>query len=229
MHLSSYTGHRVLADLVITVLLKASRKLVNLEQGGGYDEMTTLPPPVFKDNFQAERESCILGPQLKNAEVSRNGFEWINDQKDPTKPPKWGWTAYEPNSEIALKISTLDALNSSNSLVSLSIGYLRSYEQMGNFKVSCPSLSCSCSSQIFTGHDSTRKVSQMAIGSMRVSTDANCIVKIQSLNETMSGKHKVKIKALVIGESKHQGALSDNLSEQLQGSMEKIAQFQPGG
>jgi hypothetical protein len=232
MHLSGHTGHRVLADLVIEIILKASRRLLFNRSSTKEDEAISdihLPPPVFKGNYEAGRESCVVGQHLLEAATSKKGFEWVNDQSNPKKPAKWGWTAYEAGSEVNIKLSTVPGpatgeqdLDVTSSLVSVSIGYLSSYEQMGKFRVSC--LNCSCSNYTFSGHDQSRHVSQMTIGQMRVSAHPACTLHIQALSDTASGKHKVKILALVISESmvSSLGAvtgLSDTLSEQLEGSL----------
>lgn len=198
-HLSSLNGHRLLADLVIALFHRISRKLAVVPWQGGAEDAAAagespLPPPIFPGNFEKKNEVCIVGENLLKAVVAKKGFEWINDQVDPAKPAKLGWTAYEPGAEISLVVNS--GLNQSSS--TLSIGYLVSYEKMGTFSVSCSS--CECDRTVIDGHEQSRKVSQMSVAHIKISSHSNCTVHIQTLSQTKSGENKVKINALMLGD-----------------------------
>ena len=189
-----------MADLVIAALLRASRKLLAVpwRENGPEKEalMAPLPPPIFPRNTAAEHETCIVGDNLLKALISKKGFDWINDRKESLLPPKMGWTAYDPEAEITLKLP----LNK-NETSTLSIGYLTSYEQMGSFKITCSS-GCSCEPKICEGHEASRKVSQVSVATVSISSTPggqDCNINILSLSQTKGGKHKVKITALILG------------------------------
>ena len=184
-----------MADLVIALLHRVSRKLmiVPWHQGSEEGVDTDLPPPIFPGNFEKRNEVCIVGENLLKAVVKKKGFEWVNDQLDPQKPSKFGWTAYEPLAEISLKIDSDSSVSSST----LSIGYLTSYEQMGTFSLSC--LSCECGDTKIDCHYPSRHVSLTSVSRVTISSHPECMVRIQILNETSSGKHKVKINAIILG------------------------------
>ena len=214
-HVGSLNGHRLLADLVIAVFHRVAKKLLVVprqeeqgHEGQGQERATAfrLPPPIFPLNFELAKEMCIVGERLLGAVLSKMGFEWINDQPDPAKPAKLGWTSYDPGSEISFKIDWY--LNQSS--FTLSIGYLVSYENMGTFIVSC--LSCECEKQTFDGHDSSRRVSQMSVANLRVSArHPECKINILVSSESRSGKHKVKIAALML-QSGDEGSLDPSLA-----------------
>ena len=84
-----------------------------------------------------------------------------------------------------------------NMKVSLGIGYLRSYEQMGQALVSCVS-GCTCEPKRIDGHNPASTASQEFWEYVPVTQSERCVVKIESLAETNSGQNKVKVTSLLL-------------------------------
>ena len=81
--------------------------------------------------------------------------------------------------------------------VSLGIGYLRSYERMGQAIISCVS-GCTCETRGLEGHNPASAASQEFWEYVPVTQSAHCVFKIESLAETRSGQNKVKVTSLLL-------------------------------
>ena len=81
--------------------------------------------------------------------------------------------------------------------VTLGIGYLKSYEHMGQASVSCVS-GCMCKQTLFDGHNPASTASQEFWAYVPVTQSEQCVFKVQSLGETKSGQNKVKVTSLLL-------------------------------
>ena len=81
--------------------------------------------------------------------------------------------------------------------VSLGVGYLRSYERMGQALVSCIS-GCTCDPKGIDGHNPASTASQEFWGYVPVTQSERCVFKIESLDKTNSGQNKVKVTSLLL-------------------------------
>jgi hypothetical protein len=217
LHFTSVNGHRAMSELIIGLLVHASRQLLVAHDHTAEDQtgIEALPPPIFKGNEAPRSETCLVGEALKASSVNAKGFNWVNEAR-PDQLPKWGFTGFKSGSELKIKIAT-DVLvdlstpaNESQPLpnVTLSVGYLSSYDPiMADFEVYCES-GCLCERRVFEGLDKSRKVSQMAMRQIEVSPSPDCIIGIKIKGALESSRLpeckvgcKVKIGAMVLEDS----------------------------
>lgn len=221
-HFGSINGHRALTELLIEIIVHASKQLLNEPEIDEAVVSEALPPPIFEGNFAPRSETCLLGDSLKNAALSeRPGFNWTNEQRDPKKPPKWGWTGFGGGAELKLNISTnighsiqspnqpMDAQKKPPDLVSLSIGFLTSYDPiMAEFEVTCVA-GCICDRNVLNGLDGSRQVSQLSMKKIMVSQSELCIVSIRVIGAPAAPDCKERCKAKIGAIVLEEGTFSD--------------------
>ena len=162
-----------------------------------------LPPPIFTDNHAPKSETCLVGESLNNSVLQNmSGFNWTNEQRDPKKAPKYGFTGFGGGSEVRFNISTNVSL--SQRPVSVTLGYLTSYDPiMAEFEVLCLS-GCTCERSVFDGLDGSRQVSQLTMKRLQVSQSESCVLSIKIMGAPASpdckDRCKKKIGALVVEE-----------------------------
>ena len=202
-HYSEHTGHRAMSDLVIGLLLHASRQILihpkeDTEIDGGIPPLPEIA--IWKENnaISTTVESCLVGEPLREAAVETIGYRWVNEAA-ATNGSKWGWTSLEKDAKLSIKVSTdVDGKASkSQRNVSVAIGFLKSYEKMGQFEARCGG-GCICDKLLLDGHDPSRHVSLLEITKFQVSQSPSCIITIGTLKTTSSSGHKVKIGTLVV-------------------------------
>ncbi|GFR52534.1 hypothetical protein Agub_g15107 [Astrephomene gubernaculifera] len=255
MHPSGLTGHRVLSELVIAMLLHAARSLEARPWRQSEEEhiRAPLPRPMIpriganysvsegwqRGASQQQQEDgegdegggygqldrCLLGDNLRAAAVEAQGFEWLNEGRNP-QAPKWGFTATAPGSHITFQPLGLDtpassALNGTAVAAASTTGasappvsvlvilaYLRSYENMGVAEVSClGGAGCMCGGSAdgavvlrLDGHWAQR-TSQLQLGCFPALLAPGCRVRVRVAAESSSGKHKVKLGGLIVSHS----------------------------
>lgn len=219
-HYTSINGHRALAELLIEIVVHASRQLLNDLRIDEKVINEALPPPIFKGNYAPRTETCLLGNSLRTAVAETSGFNWANEQREKNKSPKWGWTGFGSGSELKINISTSIGQNQTNdsqpAQVSLSIGYLASYDPiMAEFELICLS-GCVCERAVFDGLDGSRKVSQLTMKKVLLTQSEQCIISIKILGggtptPECKERCKVKIGALVLEEGLSSSVDGDKL------------------
>ena len=219
-HFTSVNGHRAMSEQIIGILLHASRQLLlhnEVDHEGSNSNLDPLPPPIFKGNEATPHETCLVGDGLRKSVVETKGnFSWLDEARKEQRP-KWGFTGFGSGSELKIKLATsldLPKTNESSNnqteppIVTISVGYLTSYDPvMADFEVSCVS-GCSCRSWTFEGLDTSRKASQISMRQIEVSQSPECIISIKIKgNQTGSTpveckeRCKVKIGAMVVEDS----------------------------
>ncbi|KAG2493702.1 hypothetical protein HYH03_008216 [Edaphochlamys debaryana] len=129
--------------------------------------------------------------------VHKSGFEWVNEGKS-VHSPKWGFVSEVPGSELRILVSTKTEHEARKDNVLVELGYLRSYENVGRFKVKCVE-GCACENTTLDGlHD--QKNSQTFLHSLSVSQAERCVISITVLPDSSTGKHKVKITGVMVSE-----------------------------
>jgi hypothetical protein len=202
-HFTAENGHRVMFELLLGLLLHTSRQLLAQPHNELSDDgpWTGLPEiAIFQENavsLSASAETCLVGKPLRRAAFVTKGFEWINEAA-AKNGSKWGFTSFEKDSELSIKMSTDMGGGKASKHVSVVLGYLRSYEKMGIFAVQC-SAGCICDKQLIDGHDPSRHVSTLQMHKFQVISESpSCTFTISTQPNSNSGSHKVKIGALVL-------------------------------
>jgi hypothetical protein len=202
-HFTSINGHRTISELVIEILIHTSAQLLNQPEIDERVVSDPLPPPIFTNNYAPRSETCLIGSSLKVAALpDMTGFNWTNEQRDPKKAPKLGYTGFGGGSELRFNVSTNISL--AQQPVSITLGYLTSYDPvMAELEVTCQS-GCTCEGSVFNGLDSSRQVSQLTMKRFTVSQSEHCILSIKIIGAPASPdckeRCKVKIGALVVEE-----------------------------
>ena len=84
----------------------------------------------------------------------QGSWKWVNEAKQGSKQPKWGYTSSTVGDAVTLRVTrrkaaaSLLGLGTSNSSVLVGLGVLKSYKGMGAAAVACTQ-GCTCSPQIF--------------------------------------------------------------------------------
>ncbi|GIL76842.1 hypothetical protein Vretimale_8688 [Volvox reticuliferus] len=154
MHPSGLTGHRVISELIVGLLLSVARGLVTRPWRPSEEEQVAaaLPAHMIPDNYDTNLDICLMGENFRASAIDVQGFEWLNEGRDPLAP-KWGYTASTPNASIVFTITHGITTNDTDTAprspkhrrasVLVILAYLRSYENMGVAAVSC-SGGCVC-------------------------------------------------------------------------------------
>ncbi|KAG2447186.1 hypothetical protein HYH02_007929 [Chlamydomonas schloesseri] len=199
VHPDGNTGHRVMGELAAQLVLDAWAQVssgYNISAEDVARINKPLPPPMLAYNFESRSDKCFIGPALQQTVVGRQGFEWINEGKT-AKLPKWGYIAETPGAEIKFKVNT-NSTTVRRQELTVELGYLRSYENMGKAVVSCEG-GCKCTPWTLEGHHDQRNT-QTFLHGWRVSQADECIIVVKVLEASNSGKHKVKISGLMVSE-----------------------------
>lgn len=208
IHPDGETGHRVLADLAIYLVM---RTIEQLNQGPPGPEVAAavqqpIPPPMMPGNYESYGEKCVIGMFFVHAVTEDSGFKWIDENKGANGRQKYGYISTEPGSRLSVKVDTTAGIQTSDAAnMTVELLYLRSYEHMGKASVACTS-GCSCSKKILDGHQSERS-SQLHVLTVLVSQSPACVITVTVLNDTRSGDHKVKLAGVVVSEVPGDGGL----------------------
>lgn len=219
-HFTSVNGHRAMSEQIIGILLHASRQLLlhnEINEEGSNSNLHSLPPPIFKGNEATPHETCLVGDGLRKSVVETIGnFSWLDEARNNQRP-KWGYTGFGSGSELKIKLATSLDLSKTNidsnspsepPKVTISVGYLTSYDPiMADFEVNCIA-GCFCDTSTFEGLDTSRKASQISMRRIKVSQSPECIISIKikghqagSVSGECKERCKVKIGAMIVEDS----------------------------
>ncbi|KAL4856603.1 hypothetical protein ACK3TF_003052 [Chlorella vulgaris] len=196
-------GHGYLADMVSTFLTQIMDDLDRhpLEAADDVAAAAELVPPMYRGNYPAKSNACLMGSQFKPLAVTTEGFAWINE--GTADKPKQGWVATAPGSVLEFDVATdITPGNESfigSASVAAAIVYLSSYEHMGQAEVSCVE-GCTCQSKTLNGH-MTGLGTQQSIMLVELSLAARCRLRVMVLPDTSSGEHKVKVTGIIVSET----------------------------
>ncbi|KAG2429693.1 hypothetical protein HYH02_013951 [Chlamydomonas schloesseri] len=199
LHPDGHTGHRVMGELVAQLVLDAWAQVssgYSLSAEDAAAVAAPLPPPMLEANMESASDHCFIGPALQQTVIHRQSFEWVNEGKNPLLP-KWGYVATIPNADIKFKVNT-KSTGTRTQEVTVELGYLRSYENMGRANVSCEG-GCACKTWTLEGHHDQRN-SQTFLQGFPVSQAEECIIAVRVLETSSTGKHKVKISGVMVSE-----------------------------
>ncbi len=129
--------------------------------------------------------------------MQHDGFTWRSEAPDALTIPdqKWGWIATQPGAVIVFKLDSTHPPGAPDAHSKVGIGYLASYENMGQAAVSCTN--CKCKPKILDGHW-TSHFSLLQVYNLRVSEHKECLIRVKVGRKTNSGGHKVKIASLTM-------------------------------
>ncbi|GIL76843.1 hypothetical protein Vretifemale_6381 [Volvox reticuliferus] len=148
------------SDVIVLLLFIVSnhieyhqfQKLCAQSQSEEEQVAAALPAHMIPDNYDTNLDICLMGENFRASAIDVQGFEWLNEGRDPLAP-KWGYTASTPNASIVFTITHGITTNDTDTAprspkhrrasVLVILAYLRSYENMGVAAVSC-SGGCVC-------------------------------------------------------------------------------------
>ncbi|GIL59876.1 hypothetical protein Vafri_14684 [Volvox africanus] len=209
VHPDGNTGHRVMGEIAAQLVLDVWADVAAGYQLSPEDQQNIdapLPVPMLPDNLESKADKCFIGPAFQRTMIESGGFEWINEGK-AAHLPKWGFVSDVPDTYIKFKINTLSNRTHSDALVTVELGHLRSYENMGRAGVHCEG-GCTCNYLILDGHHPSH-TSQTFPHPFKVTQAEDCVIAVKVLHETGSGKHKVKITGIMVSEDPLPGAFQD--------------------
>ncbi|CAL5223929.1 g6531 [Coccomyxa viridis] len=201
-------GHRYFADLVIGYMQQVLADML-LESALPAASAHRLPPPLFSGNEVQGDAICLKGEDLKGAVVKLTGsWKWVNEAKQGSKQPKWGYTSSSVGDALTLRVSRSKAaapllgFGGGNSTVLVGLGVLRSYKGMGAAAVACTQ-GCTCSPQVFELQHK-QQVSQVywvyLLVSLLSKADCHMTVTVAESADRENGGTKVKVTSLMVSE-----------------------------
>eukprot|EP00775_Hariotina_reticulata_P012114 gene12114-12253_t len=202
VHPDGVTGHRVLAELAITLLQRAVVDLLHnplTDEDKAYINRP-LPAPMLPTNYESLADKCFVGEAFKAKAVVGKpvDWEWVNESH--TLRPKWGYVATRPASVLQLNLNTTASTGNPKHPVLVQIAYLASYEHMGKALVLCTA-GCECDETLINGHHREHN-SQLLLHRVYVSQAEECAMSVTVTDDSDSpGKeHKVKLAAVIVSE-----------------------------
>ncbi|KAK3267497.1 DNA polymerase alpha subunit B [Cymbomonas tetramitiformis] len=173
-----------------------------------------LPIPMY--NFNEARQGdhrCFRSDVLRDIVVDAGGWEYIVEGQPGN--PKPGFISSKPGQIITMKVNTRPVINQNSNptaMMHVSLGYLQSYEHMGRAALSCENCQCEptdgSGSEIWKGgaggwvidaHIELRE-STLGMWFMRVSQHAECLIRLETLEDSSSGENKFKITNVMVSE-----------------------------
>jgi len=106
--------------------------------------------------------------------------------------------------------SELSSAKMDSSIAIVNLLMLKSYAHMGKVKVTCEN--CKCPEMVFNAHDDSRKVSQLGLFTLYPSFHQQCVLIIESLAETTSGEHRLRISGVVVEDRQIDGSTAYNMT-----------------
>mmetsp|Transcript_20365 Transcript_20365/g.61368 ORF Transcript_20365/g.61368 Transcript_20365/m.61368 type:complete len:555 (-) Transcript_20365:1448-3112(-) len=191
-------GHQVLADLVSGFLLSVEAEMITRPVTAAELAEVDLPlmPPVYKDNYATNVQSCFEGQQFKSiVDAGQSaGFTWGHENG------KYGFIGTEVGSYMRFTLNTTreNRVSEGDKDTVVVLSFLASYEHMGQIEVSCQK-GCGCSRYNFDGHWELKET-QLRHLNMKVTESPECLMEFKIKPETNSGEHKVKFAGIVISE-----------------------------
>eukprot|EP00775_Hariotina_reticulata_P005681 gene5681-5919_t len=126
---------------------------------------------------------------------ANSGWQFI-DEGGPGKR-KWGFISTTPGSVLTIKLDTRrssTAQSGQPGRMNVMLSYLKSYVNMGQAVAICKS-GCSCQPQQADGHHTLRQ-STVFLVRLLPTESPDCIIAVELLKNTTSGKHKFKVMML---------------------------------
>lgn len=136
------------------------------KEAASLESQNQLPPPMIPENWESVEDRCLIGDGLHAVVAKKEGFEWQNDLP-AGKRAKWGYISTQPGSAITFKVNTVlpyAQKSGPDTLASVQIAHLRSYQGMGKAMAECSG--CTCTPTEINGHHSD-KVSLMTLTTIR--------------------------------------------------------------
>lgn len=202
IHPDGNTGHRVMAELVVTLLQRGVADLLHspLTEADKAAAAQPLPPPMIPGNWESLSDRCFVGEAFKTKAVIGQpaSWDWVNESR--SLRPKWGYVSTEPGASLQLLLNTTASSGAAQHPVLVQVAYLSSYEHMGKAAVKCVS-GCSCDESEINGYHVDHN-SLLKLHRIYVSQHEECVMAVQVKDETDApdGEHKVKLAAAVVSE-----------------------------
>eukprot|EP00887_Chlorella_sp_A99_P006012 scaffold27.g6012.t1 len=204
------TGHRYLAELLIGLTQTATGGLLAAPWGVAEEAALAepLPPPMIPGNAEKHSTVCMLRKQFGPTVVNASGFSWVNERPQAVNvnQQKWGWVAKVGGATADILLDTRSSDKDSNTSAAGAqelknqalIGYMASYEHMGQARVECVA-NCSCNATQFDALWSVR-ASVMQFHPVLVTQHEACRLRVTVLNETRDpgGGKKIKLSGLIV-------------------------------
>ena len=167
-------GYEVIATVITTFLADATAK-VRRKQQSGDDGM--VPAPLLEEVARLSATShgrCARGDDMRALKTKVVSGEWSFVKRDPRQPrdapDKPGFLSLTAPSVLEMEVGAVRT-------GSLTIGFLRSYdERMGELKAECRS-GCACNATVLNGHHA-RKSSVLVLGMLRVTPSEACTLRL---------------------------------------------------
>ncbi|GIM10433.1 hypothetical protein Vretimale_13985 [Volvox reticuliferus] len=182
VHPDGNTGHRIMGEIAAQLLLDVWADVAAGYQLSPEDKQAMyapLPRPMLPDNLESRADKCFIGPTFQRTMIETDGFEWINEGKS-AHLPKWGYISDVPDKYIKFKINTLSNRTQHDEMVTVELGHLRSYENMGRAGVQCEG-GCTCNYWILEGHHAS-PTSQTFPHPFKVTQAEECIISVKVLH-----------------------------------------------
>ncbi|PRW59533.1 hypothetical protein C2E21_1609 [Chlorella sorokiniana] len=195
-------GQALYADMVIEWMQQTLEDLTLHPLEPADDEEAqeqTLLPPLYKGNFAAKTNTCLMGDQFSAVVKRHKGFAFVDEGK-PGKP-KTGWVATQPGSWLEFDVNTKEAAaEAGQPTIAVAVAHLTSYAHMGQANVTCIT-GCTCPDVTIEGHQPEHH-SQTVLTNVDVSTAEVCRMRVSVLPTSTSpdGEHKVKLSGVVLSE-----------------------------
>lgn len=123
-----------MAELAMHLLQQVDQDL-QINPIGPLDEQAMLdpvPPPMIRGNYESSNDRCFVGPAFVSKCVqSSEGWAWVDEAKNTSRRPKWGFVSTTPKTKLVIKINTTASAGIKEYPVLIQLAYLRSYEHMG--------------------------------------------------------------------------------------------------
>ncbi|KAI3426970.1 hypothetical protein D9Q98_006914 [Chlorella vulgaris] len=203
-------GHMYIAEMVVLHMRRVLEDLHHRPYNAADEAVSSAPlrPPMLRNNWPSQNNSCLVGKLFKQQVVAAKGFEWVNEGTQDK--PKWGYVGKHPNATLRFTVNTATATAAASTEGGVAIDvtqipthvgvlYLRSYQGMGMFELSCVA-GCTCEPFKLDGWMEF-KASQEYHAAWPVSRSEKCVIEARILNETTtSGDHKAKLTGVIVSE-----------------------------
>lgn len=133
IHPDGTTGHRVMAELVITLLQRGIADILHtpVTKSEELDVHNPLLPPMIGGNYASVSDKCFVGDAFRTEAVigKPQNWDWVNEST--ARRPKWGYVATQPGSMLKLSVNSTASSGGAKHQVLVQLAYLKSYAHMG--------------------------------------------------------------------------------------------------
>ncbi|GAX74287.1 hypothetical protein CEUSTIGMA_g1736.t1 [Chlamydomonas eustigma] len=210
IHPDGQTGHKFMGEIAAQAVLDAwsSVKASSCTEKELLSVKKPLLPPLLSNNYESASDRCFIGPVFVKAVISNES--WVYKDEGSSARPKLGFISEKPHAQLKIKVNTTSSTGMKEKEVTVEISYLKSYVNMGMARVECIS-GCICLGTKMDGH-TTDKTSLLNLHEFKASQHEECVMAITILEETSSGKHKVKIAGITISEEGGGEGIKNNMA-----------------